>query len=124
VDSGQPIGGPLGKLLANSTDLGPSQGHAIQITVTLRDSTRPAALLEWAAQHQLSVRWRDGDTFAYVAGAPAAFGNAFGVSVHDFRSPDGQLYYASRCQPDIPAPVRGEVTGLGRILSYDSVHRA
>lgn len=124
MGSGSAIGGPLGKLLANSTDLGPSQGRSVQVTVALRSAVRPTALLDWAVHHKLSVRWRDGDDFAYVEGAPADFGDAFGIAVHDYRGPDGRLFYASTEQPGVPTPVRADVSELGRVLSYHPVHRA
>lgn len=116
------IGGPLGTFLTSSADLGPSRGHPVQLTVALHNSTRPQALLAWAQNHDLTVRWRPGDNFAYVEGAPDKFGTAFGISVHDFRSADGQLFYASKSQPDIPAPVRVDVAELGRVLSYHPTH--
>jgi kumamolisin len=115
----EPIGGPLGRLLADSTDLGPAQAGTVQLTAALKNSTRPQALIEWAQGHRLSVRWRSGDDWAYVQGAPVDVGTAFGVAVHDYRSPDGQVFYASAVQPAIPDPVRAEVTELGRILSYN-----
>jgi kumamolisin len=116
------IGDPLGTLLASSTDLGPAHGHPVQVTVALRDPTHPRALMGWAASHHLSVRWRPGDDYAYVAGPPGDMSSAFGVAVHDYRSLDGLVFYASARQPDIPAPVRGEVAELGRILSYKATH--
>ena len=39
------IGGPFGRLLANSTDLGAAGSGQAQLTVALRDSTRPKALI-------------------------------------------------------------------------------
>jgi kumamolisin len=69
------------------------------------------------------VRWRPGDNYAYVEGAAGAFGQAFGVEVHDYRSPDGQVFYASRQQPEIPRPVRRDVADLGRVFSYNPTHR-
>lgn len=118
------IGGPLGRLLASSTDLGPARSGHAQLTVALRDSTRPEALFAWASDRGLSVRWRGGDDWAFVGGAPAKVANAFGVAVHNYRSPGGQVFYASRQQPAVPAPVQAEVTALGRILSYQAVHIA
>ena len=52
------IGGPLGRFLASSSDLGPARGHPVQLTVALNDSARPQALIGWAESHRLSVRWR------------------------------------------------------------------
>lgn len=89
-------GGPLGDFLASSTDLGPASGHPVHLTVALFGSTRPAALVAWAASHRLSVHWRSGDDWADIAGTPADMGSAFGVAVHDYRSADGQVFYASR----------------------------
>jgi kumamolisin len=116
------IRGPLGRLLANSTDLGPARtGHA-QITAALRDSTRPETLIAWAKDQGLSVQWRAGDDWAFVDGTPRNVGNAFGVAVHNYRSRGGQVFYAARQQPAVPAPVQAEVTEIGRILSYNPVH--
>jgi len=121
---GQPnlIGGPLGRFLASSNDLGPSRADRVQLTVALNDSTRPQALIGWAGSRRLSVRWRPGDDYAYVSGGPDDMSSAWGVAVHDYRSIDGQLFYASQQQPEVPAPVRGEVVELGRILSYNATH--
>jgi kumamolisin len=116
------IGGPLGSFLASSTDLGPAHSHPVEVTVALHNSIRPEALISWAQSRRLSVRWRPGDTWAYVDGAAADFDSAFNVTVHDFRSRDGQVFYASLQDPEIPTPARGEVTELGRILSYNPVH--
>ena len=116
------IGGPLGRFLASSSDLGPAHGHRLQLTVALRDSARPQTLIRWAESHRLSVRWRPGDNYAYVSGGPDDLSRAFGVAVHDYRSLDGQVFYASQQQPEIPAAVRGAVVELGRIFSYNPTH--
>ena len=116
------IGGPLGRLLAGSTDLGPARTGDAQLTVTLRDANRPMMLLAWANNHGLSVRWRAGDDWAFVAGSPRDLGSALGVAVHDYRTPSGRVFYASAVQPVVPAALRAQVSGLGRILSYHRVH--
>lgn len=123
-DGSFPVEGPLGEFLDDSTDLGATRERRVTIIVALKDSTRPRALIEWAKGHRLSVRWRRGDDFAYVEGEAADVGNAFDVAIHDYRSHDGQVFYASRCDPVIPPPLRCEVTDLGRILSYYPIHRA
>ncbi len=112
------IGGPYALLLGASTDLGPSHSDRVQLTVTLRDSTQPDRLLGWAGEHHLSVRWRPGDDWAIVEGGPQAVANSFGVEVHDYRGQLGQVFYASPQQPVVPAPLRGQVTEMGRILGY------
>ena len=96
------IGGPLGRLLANSTDLGPARSGHAQITAALRDSTRPQALIAWAKDRGLSVQWRAGDDWAFVEGTPRNMGSAFGVAVHDYRGRSGQNFYASGQQPAVP----------------------
>ena len=116
------ITGPFEWLLASSTDLGPSRAHDTQLTVTLEDSTRPDALIGWAGQQGLSVRWRPGDEWAIVEGAPKYVANAFEVEVHDYRGLRGQVFYASPQQPSVPSALRGEVTEVGRILSYTPHH--
>jgi kumamolisin len=117
-------GGPLAWFLASSTDLGPAgSGHA-QLTVALKDSTRPQAFTEWAESRGLSVRWRPGEDWAFVEGTPADVAGAFGVPVHNYRTRDGRVFYASAQQPEVPVAVRAEVTALGRILGYRPPHLA
>ena len=116
------IGGPFARLLAESTDLGPARAQQVQITAALSRPAEPVRLMNWAAGHSLSVRWRAGDQWAIVEGQPQAVADAFGVAVHDYRAdhgPDsGRVFYASPQQPEVPAPASDEVAGLGRILSY------
>jgi kumamolisin len=122
IDSAQParvtIGGPYASLLDSSTDLGPSRIPRAQLTVGLRDPTRPAALMQWAADKGLGVRWQTGETWAIVEGPPPDVADAFDVPVHDYRGLLGQVFYASAQQPEVPQAVRGTVSGLGRILGY------
>lgn len=116
------IRGPLGRTLANSTDLGPARSGYVQVTAALRKSTRPETLIAWSKHQGLSVQWRVGDAWAVVEGTPRNMGSAFGVAIHDYRSRSGQLFYAARQQPAVPGSVQAEVTELGRILSYNPVH--
>ena len=116
------IGGPFALLLGASTDLGPSHRDDTQLTVALRDSTQPDALVGWARGQGLSVRWRPGDEWAVVEGAAEGRGTAFDVEVHDYRGQRGQVFYASPQQPSVPVGLRGEVAELGRILSYTPHH--
>jgi kumamolisin len=53
-----------------------------------------------------------------VEGAADDLARAFGVAVHDYRSPKGTVFYASPEQPPVPEALHGAVTGLGRIMSY------
>jgi len=118
------IGGPLASLLASSTDLGPSRHGDAQLTVTLVDAIRPAGLIGWATARDLSVRWRPGDEWAIVEGAAQDVARAFEAPVHDYRGRKGQVFYASQQQPQIPEPLLGVVTGMGRILSYTPHHES
>ena len=117
------IGGPLQFLLAGSTDLGPATGQ-VRVTAALNDTRRPETLMAWASSNGLSVRWRPGDNWAVIEGAPTAVADTFGVSVHNYRGRRGQVFYASPQQPSVPASVQGEVSGLGRILGYTPHHMA
>ncbi|KAA0094801.1 peptidase S53 [Mycolicibacterium sp. P1-18] len=112
------IAGPYANLLASSTDLGPSHLDRAQLTVGLRGTTRPDPLLEWAAAKGLDVRWRQGEDWAIVEGAPPVVAEAFDVPVHDYRGMQGQVFYASPQQPEVPAAVRTTVSDLGRILGF------
>ncbi|HYO04229.1 MAG TPA: S53 family peptidase [Mycobacterium sp.] len=117
-DATATIGGPYANLLASSTDLGPSRLDHAQLTVGLRDSVRPDRLLQWAASKSLAVRWKPGEEWAIVEGAPPDVAEAFDVPVHDYRGMQGQVFYASAQQPEVPAAVRNTVSDLGRILGY------
>jgi kumamolisin len=116
------IGGPYARLLTESTDLGPARSGRVQVTAALHRRAEPVHLIGWARAHGLSVRWRDGDSWAVVEGAPAAVAEAFGVAVRDYRSRDGsepgRVFAASPQQPDVPVSAQAEVSGLGRILGY------
>lgn len=125
---GDVIGGPYARLLAESADLGPARSDRVQLTASLYRRAEPVALHAWARAHGLSVRWRDGDDWAFVEGTPGAVGNAFGVDVRDYRTragtDAGRVFYASPQQPGIPPAARAEVNGLGRILSYTPLREA
>jgi kumamolisin len=118
------VGGPLALLLASSTDLGPARADQVQLTVDLHDAGRPEALMTWARGNALSVRWRPGDKWAILEGAPTDVANSFGVTVHDYRGRRGQVFYASPQQPSVPPSLQDEVSGLGRILGYTPHHLA
>ena len=112
------VGGPYAALLASSADLGSSRGSHAQLTAALHTSAHPQALISWADRRGLTVRWRPGDSWAVIEGAPAAVANGLGVDVHDYRGPRGQIFYASPQQPSVPDDLRAEVSEFGRILSY------
>jgi kumamolisin len=115
------IAGPFGALLAASTDLGPSRNGDAQVTVALGEA-RPDALTRWADGHRLSVRWQPGDGWAIVEGVAGDLATAFDVAVNDYRGPTGQAFYASPEQPMVPAALEGDVTGVGRVMSYTPHH--
>lgn len=112
------ITGPYAQLLSASTDLGPADSGSAQLTMTLHGTARPTALLGWAEEHSLSIRWRPGDAWAIAEGRSAAMASAFGVDIHDYRGRRGQEFYASPQQPSVPEPLAGEVSEVGRILGY------
>ena len=112
------IGGPYAALLAASADLGPARRDSIRLTAALQSDSRPHGLFDWAETHGLVVRWRAGDSWATLEGPADSIAGAFGVEVNDYRGSKGQVFYASPQQPAVPAPLRGEVAELGRILGY------
>jgi kumamolisin len=118
------ISGPFASLLAASTDLGPARGDHVQLTAMLTENRRPDALIGWAGEHGLSIEWRPNDGWAIVEGTPDHVANAFGVEVHDYRGQQGQEFYASPQQPEIPHELRNEVIQFGRILSYTPHHES
>jgi kumamolisin len=116
------IRGPYASLLDASTDLGPAREQSIEFTASLTDRSEPTALIDWARGRALSVQWRPGDDWVVVEGSPDAVEQAFDVSVRDYRGRRGQLFYASPHQPAVPEHLRGEVSEMGRILSYTPHH--
>jgi kumamolisin len=118
------IGGPYAQLLASSIDLGPSRSGHTQLTAALRGTARPEPLIRWAAGNGLSVRWRTGEDWAIVHGAPSKVAAAFNLPVNDYRGEHGQDFYASPRQAEVPAPLRATVDAFGRILSYTPHHQS
>lgn len=116
------IDGPYARMLSQSTDLGPARARSIRVTAALHRPAEPVLLEGWARTHGLTARWRKGDDWAVIEGAPKAVAGAFGLAVRDYRAgagPDpGRIFYASPQQPGIPAAARSEVSGVGRILGY------
>ncbi len=118
------ISGPYAALLAASADLGTSSADRVQVTAALRTTARPGSLIDWAARHDLEARWTAGESWAVIAGAPAAMSEALGVSIKDYGNADGRIFYASPQQPQVPDPVRDDVAELGRTLGYTPFHNA
>lgn len=118
------VPGPLSLLLDASTDLGPARADRVQLTVELTGTSRPAALIAWAGDNELAVRWRPGHGWAVVEGAPTDVARAFGVSVREYRGRRGQVFYASPQQPSVPRSLQHDVSGVGRILGYTPHHMA
>jgi len=101
-DRATPLSGPLAAFLGASTDLGRPTASRPKLPAALPSAARPQALFDWAEGHHLSVRWRVGDNWAYVAGAAQDLGSAFGVSVHSYRRSRRSGFYASQEQPAVP----------------------
>lgn len=118
------IDGPLRQLLSSWEDLGRSSNLDVQVTVELVAGVEPRNLTAWAAHHGLDLVWHAGDGWAVLHGPAEAVGAATGVAVHDYRSALGAVYYAAVRQPAIPPVIRGEVAGLGRVLSYSQPHES
>lgn len=112
------IGGPYGQLIDASTDLGAAGGQRIRVTAELRAAVRPSLLTNWAVAHGLSVQWRDGDRWAVLQGPADAAAQALDVDIRTYRGEQGQVFYASPQQPEVPADAHTEVAGLGRVLGY------
>ncbi|MCW2910367.1 MAG: Peptidase [Actinomycetia bacterium] len=109
-------------LLRGAHDLGPSRAATTQVLVALRAARRPSSLLSWAARAGLRATWFAGQPTAMLAAPPAVLGHALGVRIDDFRLPGYGVFYASRGSGHVPAPVNGQVTGIGRITSLGQVH--
>ncbi|MFM9033399.1 MAG: peptidase S53 [Mycobacterium sp.] len=118
------ITGPFAALLSASEDLGNAREDRVELTAALREASRPESLIGWAGRHGLAVRWRAGDRWATVSGPPPALASALEVAIHDYRGRLGQVFYASAQQPAVPAELRTEVEGFGRILGYTPHHES
>src|ERR1700712_453481 len=118
------IGGPYGRLLYSSTDLGRSRAGRVQLTVALPSTSKPEPLLQWAQRKRLWVRWQAGSDWAIVEGEPAAVSAGFDISIHDYRGMQGQVFYASPEQPGVPMALRDSVSDLGRVLGFTPHHEA
>lgn len=125
---GKAIGGPYARYLAESQDLGPARSGTVELTAALRNRTEPVLLSAWARRHDLSVRWRAGDDWAVIEGAPGALAEAFGVPLREYRTRGGDdpgaVFSASPQQPAVPQAAESEVAGLGRILGHLPVREA
>jgi kumamolisin len=117
------ITGPFARLLSQAVDLGPARTDRVQVTAELHSTAEPVALSAWAGSRGMSVRWRDGDSWAIVEGSPRAVARSLDIAVHDYRRRGGgDVFYASPQQPLVPQELAGEVAGLGRILGYTPWH--
>jgi len=119
--------GPLSAwnaLLGQAHDLGASRAATADVLVGLHGSGRPAAVLAWAARHGLRATWFTGQPTVLLAAPPAILGRALGVRIDDFRLAGFGVFYASRGTSHVPALLRGEVAGLGRISSFGQVKAA
>jgi kumamolisin len=105
-------------LLSLSTDLGPAKVRSIDFLVSLRSSDRPVTLQRWARAKGLVVTWYGGEQFAVVSGSASSIGSAFQVPVESYRSRTGEFFYATTRQPEVPAQLIAEVSGIGRISNY------
>lgn len=118
------IGGPYAALLNTAQNLGPARGDHVELTAALRGTSAPTALAGWAERRGLTLDWPPGRNWATIAGAPDTVAAALNVTIHDYRGRLGQVFYASPQQPAVPSAVRGEVTELGRVLSYLPHHES
>jgi kumamolisin len=74
--------------------------------------------------HGLATRWRAGDSWMSVTGSASGIESMFQVRLHAYQSPSGVRYYASLGSSRIPAALRDEVVGIGRISNYPFVRTA
>ena len=112
------IDGPYARLLAESTDLGPSRHRPVRLIAALHRPQLPDRLNEWARLRGLTIHWRSGDPWALVEGASESVAAAFGVAIHRYRARTGEVFDAAARQPGVPAVADGEVAELGRILTF------
>jgi kumamolisin len=101
-------------VIPGSRDLGPSMAGRLPVVLALRSAQRPTALAAWARRCGLTVSWRPGQRWAIVSGSAGRIGAALAVRIDDFRSPDGQRYYAALSAPAVPATLTAEVAQVSR----------
>ena len=110
------------QFLKSSKDLGPSKARSASVIVDMGAEARPAVLQRWAKIHGLGLQWYVGHQVAIVAGKPVRLGAALGVSIDDYRSPDGQVFYSATVQPTVPTALAHQVQGIGRVSDYKDFH--
>jgi kumamolisin len=110
--------GPVSWLLHASTDLGAARDPEVSVVVALAGRAHPTELLGWARDHGLRVQWSAGADWAALSGTPRGMSAAFSVRVHDYRSHTGHPFYAAQRQPAVPSALAGQVSQVGRIVSY------
>lgn len=108
--------------LIGSTDIGPSHASSIEVDFGLATgSNKPTDLIGWAARHGLHVLWVKGEPASVISGSAAAFGNALGDPIHEYRTAAGHSFYRSINVPSVPTSLRRIVTGIGTISSYGTI---
>jgi kumamolisin len=109
--------GAWAALLGRADYLGPSRARSADVLVALRQGLRPVPLLGWASARGLSATWFSGQPVAMLSASPERLGEAFGVTIDDFRLTGYGRFYAARRPALVPAALRGEVAAIGRISS-------
>ncbi len=110
------------RLLKSSSDLGPSKARSASVIVDMSPQARPTVLQRWAKANGLGLQWYVGHQVAIVAGEPARLGAALGVSIDDYRSPDGQVFYSATVPPAVPPALAHQVQDIGRVSDYKDYH--
>jgi kumamolisin len=110
------------QFLKSSKDLGPSKANRASVIIDL-DADASAAIVEkWATHHHLSIEWYAGHAVAVFSATPARLGAALRVSINDYRSPQGQLFYSATRQPSVPGALAHQIDSIGRLSDYKGYH--
>lgn len=110
------------QLLRSSKDLGPSKARSASVIIDLSNPAGWRAAQRWATEHHLSIKWYTGHSVGVLSATPVVLGDALGARIDDYRSPQGQLFYAAKLQPPVPPALAGQVAGIGRLSDYVAYH--
>ena len=106
------------EFLAHSRDLGPAGSQATGTVLDLTLGADGQDVADWAQRHGLAFHIYANGRVGIVSGSGARLGAAFGVKVDEWLSPTGAHFVAAKGQPKVPASLRAQVSGVGRVSSY------
>jgi kumamolisin len=98
--------------------IGPTHASSVSFVVLLRSSTAPTCLQHWAGASGLSLSWEAGQQWATINGTPRNVDRSFGVSINNYRAPNGSVVFAADRPANVPSGVCNEIAAVGTIHSF------